>query len=38
MEVIGMTETGTGIEKGHFPELMTTIELEVQAAVDPGQD
>ena len=37
---IGMTvmiEAGTGIERGHFPELMAIIELEVQAKVDPDQ-
>ena len=33
-----MTEGGTGLEKGHFPEIMAITELEVQAKVDPGQD
>ena len=33
-----MTEAGTGLEKGHFPEIMAKIEIEVQAIVDPGQD
>ena len=33
-----MTEAGTGLERGHFPEIMAIIELEVQAIVDPGQD
>ena len=33
-----MTEAGTGLENGHFPEIMTIIELEAQATVDPGQD
>ena len=33
-----MTEAGTGLEKGHFPEIMATIELEVQTTVGPGQD
>ena len=36
---IGMTdvtEEGTGLEKGCFPEIMAIIELEVQAVVDPG--
>ena len=33
-----MTEVGTGLEKGHSPEIMTIIELEVQAIVGPGQD
>ena len=30
-----MTEAGTGLERGHFPEIMAIIELEVQAKVDP---
>ena len=33
-----MTEVGTGLEKGHFPEAITTIEIGVQAIVGPGQD
>ena len=33
-----MTVVGTGLEEGHFPEIMAIIELEVQATVDPGQD
>ena len=33
-----MTEVGTGLEKGHFSEIMAMIELEAQATVDPGQD
>ena len=33
-----MTEAGTALEKGHFPEIMAVIELGVQAKVDPGQD
>ena len=33
-----MTEAGAGLEKGHIPEIMAIIELEVQATVDPGQD
>ena len=33
-----MTEAGTGLERGHFPELMATVlEREVQAIVGPGQ-
>ena len=38
IEMTVMTEVGTGLEKGHFPEIMTIIELEAQATVDPGQD
>ena len=33
-----MIEAETGLEKGHFPEIMAIIELEVQARVDPCQD
>ena len=32
-----MIEAGTGLERGHFPEIMAIIEAEVQAKVDPGQ-
>ena len=38
IEMTVMTEAATGLEKGHFPEIMSIIELEVQATVDPGQD
>ena len=37
IEMIVMAEVGTGLERGHFPEIMAIIELEVQATVDPGQ-
>ena len=33
-----MIEARTGLEKGHFPEAITTIEIGVQAIVGPGQD
>ena len=33
-----LTKAGTGLERGHFPEIMAIIELEAQAKVDPGQD
>ena len=33
-----ITEAGTGLEKGCFPEIMAIIELNVQVIVDPGQD
>ena len=33
-----LTEAGTGLERGHFPEIMVIIELEIQATVGPGQD
>ena len=32
-------EAGTGLGRGHFPEIMATmLEIEVQAIVGPGQD
>ena len=33
-----MIETETGLEKGHFPEAITTIEIGVQAIVGPGHE
>ena len=33
-----MTETGTGLEKGHFPEAIVTIEIGVEAIAGPCQD
>ena len=38
IEMTVMTEAGTHLEKGCFPEIMAITELEVQAIVDPGQD
>ena len=38
IEMTVMTEAGTGLEKGHFPEIMTVKELEVESIVDPGQN
>ena len=38
IEMTVMTEAGTGLEKGHFPEIMPTVELGVQAIVGLGQD
>ena len=38
IEMTVMTEVGTGLERGHFPEIMAIIELEIQAKVNPGQD
>ena len=38
IEMTVMTKAGTGPEKGHFPEIMVIIELEVQRIVGPGQD
>ena len=38
IEMTVMTEAGTGLEKGCFPEIMAITELEGQAVVDPGQD
>ena len=33
-----MTEAGTDLEKGHFPQTLATIEIGIQATVGPGQD
>ena len=33
-----MTEAGTGLGKGYFPETVATIKIGVQATVGPGQD
>ena len=33
-----MTEAGTALEKGHFPEAIMTIEIGIQAIVGPDQD
>ena len=33
-----ITEAGTGLEKGCFLQIIATIQLEVQAIVDPGLD
>ena len=38
IEMPVMTEAGTCLEIGHFPEIMAIIELEVQARIYPGQD
>ena len=38
IEMKVMIEVGTGLEKGHFPEAIITIEIGVQAIVGPGQD
>ena len=32
--MIVMIEAGIGVEKGHFPEVMTVTELELQAIID----
>ena len=38
MKVVTEAEMGTGLEKGHFPETLVTIETGVQAIVGPGQN
>ena len=38
IEITVMTEAGKCLEKGHFPEAITTIEIGVQAILGPGQD
>ena len=35
IEMTVMTKAGTGLERGHFLEIMAIIELDVQAKVDP---
>ena len=34
IEITIMTEVGIGLEKGHFPETVTVIELKVQTIVE----
>ena len=38
IEMIVRAGAGTGLEKGHFPEIMVAIELGVKAIVGTGQD
>ena len=38
IEVTVMIAAGTDLEKGHFPEAITTIEIGVQPIIGPGQD
>ena len=38
MKVMTGAEMGTGLEKGHFQEILVAVERGVQAIVDPGQD
>ena len=38
MKVMTGAEMGPGLEKGHFPETLVAIEIEVQAIVGPDQD
>ena len=38
IEITVMIEAGTGLEKGHFPEVITTIEIGVQAIIGPDQN
>ena len=39
IQITVMTETGTDLERGCFPETIATmLEIEVQAIVGPGQD
>ena len=37
-EMTGMTEVGTGLDKGHFPEAIKTIGIGVHTIVGLGQD
>ena len=38
IEIMIIIEAGIGQEKGHFQEIMVTVELGVQVTVDQGQD
>ena len=38
IEMTVMIEAGTGLEKCHFPEIITTIEIGVQVIAGPDQD
>ena len=38
LEMKVMIEAGIGLEKGHFPGAIATIEIGVQAIISPGQD
>ena len=38
IEITVMTEARTGLQRGHFPDIMAIIELQVQAKVGHGQD
>ena len=39
IEMTVMIEAGTFLDKGHFTgTIVTILEIEVQAIVDPGQD
>ena len=37
IEMTVLTEAGTGLERGHFPEIMAITEREVKAIVGWGQ-
>ena len=37
-DITDMVEAGRGPGKSHFPEVITTIKIRVQAIVGPGQD
>ena len=38
IEMTVITEAGTGLERGCFPEIMAIVELKLQAKVDSVQD
>ena len=38
IEIMIIIEAGIGQEKGHFQEIMVTVELGVQVTVGQGQD
>ena len=38
IEIVVIIETGIGLDRDHFQEIMVVIELGVQVIVDQGQD
>ena len=38
IDIMKIIEAGIDQEKGHSQEIMITVEIEVQVAVDLGQD
>ena len=38
MKVMTGAKMGTGLGKGHFPEMLVVIEIGVQVIVGPSQD
>ena len=38
IDIMNMIEAGIDQEKGHLPNIMVVVEIEVQVTVDQGQD